>query len=33
VRLKGQGRLIIFDEINAETKESTFQDVDLKDQH
>ena len=32
VRLKGQGRLIIFDEINAETKESTFQDVDLKDQ-
>ena len=32
VRLKGQGRLIIFDEINAETKEATFQDVDLKDQ-
>ena len=32
VRLKGQGRLTIFDEINAETKESTFQDVDLKDQ-
>jgi len=32
VRLKGQGRLIIFDEINAETKEATFQDVDLKNQ-
>jgi len=32
VRLKGQGRLIIFDEINAETKEGTFQDVDLKNQ-
>ena len=32
VRLKGQGSLIIFDEINAETKGATFQDVDLKNQ-
>ena len=32
VRLKGQGRLIIFDEINAETKEATLKEVDLKDQ-
>ena len=32
VRLKGQGRLTIFDEINAETKEATLKEVDLKDQ-
>ena len=32
VRLKGQGRLIIFDEINAETKEATLKKVDLKKQ-
>ena len=32
MRLKGQGRLIIFDEINAETKEATLKEVDLKDQ-
>ena len=32
VRLKGQGSLTIFDEINAETKEATFKEVDLKNQ-
>ena len=31
VRLKGQGTLTIFDEINAETKEATLKEVDLKD--